>query len=60
MSLTKPDCHMLALLMHFVSRVIANISASIVKPREDRPYEGLIYITSEMSTMTSQSYVEGR
>ena len=41
-------------------RVIANISASIVKPREDRPYEGLIYITSEMSGMTSQSYVEGR
>ncbi|GHJ83941.1 hypothetical protein NliqN6_0343 [Naganishia liquefaciens] len=42
------------------TRVIANISASIVKPREDRPYEGLIYITSEMSGMTSQSYVEGR
>jgi exosome complex component RRP45 len=44
----------------YVYRVIANISASIVKPREDRPYEGLIYITSEMSGMTSQSYVEGR
>ncbi|KAJ9120171.1 hypothetical protein QFC22_003070 [Naganishia vaughanmartiniae] len=42
------------------TRVIANISASIVKPREDRPYEGLIYITSEMSGMTNQSYIEGR
>src|ERR1700712_3146803 len=34
-------------------RVLAQVSAEIVKPREDRPYEGFLLINSEISPMAS-------
>lgn len=41
-------------------RVLAQVSATIVKPREDRPYEGFLLINSEISPMASSVYELGR
>ncbi|ODN83072.1 hypothetical protein L202_01294 [Cryptococcus amylolentus CBS 6039] len=40
--------------------VLAQVSASIVKPREDRPYEGFLLINSEIGPMASSVYELGR
>lgn len=40
--------------------VVAQVTASVVKPREDRPYEGFLLINSEISPMASSVYEAGR
>jgi exosome complex RNA-binding protein Rrp42 (RNase PH superfamily) len=40
--------------------VLAQVTATIVKPREDRPYEGFLLINSEISPMASTVYEPGR
>jgi len=40
--------------------VLAQVSATIVKPRDDRPYEGFLLINSEISPMASSVYESGR
>ncbi|WVQ86113.1 hypothetical protein IAT38_008281 [Cryptococcus sp. DSM 104549] len=40
--------------------VLAQVSATIVKPREDRPYEGFLLINSEIGPMASSVYESGR
>jgi len=40
--------------------VLAQVSATIVKPRDDRPYEGFLLINSEISPMASSVYEAGR
>ncbi|KAL7420787.1 3'-5'-exoribonuclease [Cryptotrichosporon argae] len=40
--------------------VMAQVTATIVKPREDRPYEGFLLINSEISPMASSVYEAGR
>ncbi|WVQ70795.1 hypothetical protein IAR50_000317 [Cryptococcus sp. DSM 104548] len=40
--------------------VLAQVSASIVKPRDDRPYEGFLLINSEIGPMASSVYELGR
>lgn len=40
--------------------VLAQVTATIVKPREDRPYEGYLQITSEISPMASSVFEAGR
>ncbi|ORY28024.1 ribosomal protein S5 domain 2-type protein [Naematelia encephala] len=40
--------------------VLAQVTASIVKPRDDRPYEGFLLINSEISPMASSVYEAGR
>ncbi|KAG8904976.1 hypothetical protein FRB99_000935 [Tulasnella sp. 403] len=42
------------------TRVLADVSASIVRPRSDRPYEGILTIHSEISPMASSVYEAGR
>ncbi|KAG8928804.1 hypothetical protein FRC02_006446 [Tulasnella sp. 418] len=42
------------------TRVLADVSASITRPRSDRPYEGLLTIHSEISPMASSVYEVGR
>lgn len=39
---------------------MAQVQATIVKPREDRPYEGFLLITSEIGSMASASFENGR
>ena len=41
-------------------RVLAQITATIVKPRDDRPYEGFLIINSEISPMAAGVYESGR
>lgn len=41
-------------------RVLVQVSAEIVKPLPDRPYEGFLIIASEISPMASSSYEAGR
>jgi len=41
-------------------RVLAQVTATVVKPREDRPYEGFLLINSEISPMASSVYEAGR
>jgi exosome complex component RRP45 len=40
--------------------VIAQIHADMVKPRDDRPYEGFLLINSEISPMASSVYERDR
>ena len=40
--------------------VLAQVTATIVKPRDDRPYEGFLLINSEISPMASSAYENGR
>ncbi|ORX40790.1 ribosomal protein S5 domain 2-type protein [Kockovaella imperatae] len=40
--------------------VLAHVSATIVRPRDDRPYEGFLIINSEISPMASSVYEAGR
>lgn len=42
------------------SSVFARVSSTIVKPRLDRPYEGILSIHFELSPMASTSYETGR
>lgn len=39
---------------------MATVTATIVKPRDDRPYEGFLLITSEISPMASSAFEAGR
>lgn len=43
-----------------LSSVFVRVSSTIVKPRQDRPYEGLISLNFELSPMASTSYETGR
>jgi exosome complex component RRP45 len=36
------------------------VSATIVKPRDDKPYEGFLVINSEISPMASHVFEAGR
>ncbi|WVN89783.1 uncharacterized protein L203_105013 [Cryptococcus depauperatus CBS 7841] len=40
--------------------VLAQVSATVVKPRDDRPYEGTLVINSEIGPMASSIYENGR
>ncbi|KAL7414192.1 exosome complex exonuclease rrp45 [Mrakia frigida] len=40
--------------------VFVRVSSTIVKPRQDRPYEGMISLNFELSPMASTSYETGR
>ncbi|KAL8293246.1 hypothetical protein RQP46_000940 [Phenoliferia psychrophenolica] len=42
------------------TRVVVQVSAEIVKPLVDRPYEGFLVISTEISPMASSSYEAGR
>ncbi|QRV78419.1 exosome complex exonuclease RRP45 [Ceratobasidium sp. AG-Ba] len=42
------------------TRALANVSASMARPRTDRPYEGSITIHTELSPMASAIYETGR
>ncbi|GAA5929486.1 hypothetical protein JCM3775_002354 [Rhodotorula graminis] len=42
------------------TRVVAQVSAEIVKPLADRPYEGFLNLTTEISPMASVAYEAGR
>ncbi|KAB5590959.1 Exosome complex exonuclease RRP45 [Ceratobasidium theobromae] len=53
-SLGWVECHM------GKTRVLANVSASMARPRPDRPYEGTITIHTELSPMASAIYETGR
>lgn len=41
-------------------RVVAQVSAEVVKPLPDRPYEGFVNLTTEISPMASAAYEAGR
>lgn len=41
-------------------RVVADVSAAIVRPRTDRPFEGIMTIHSEISPMAASVYEPGR
>jgi exosome complex RNA-binding protein Rrp42 (RNase PH superfamily) len=41
-------------------RVLAQVHADMVKPRDDRPYEGFLLINSEISPMASSVYERDR
>lgn len=43
-----------------VCSILAQVSATIVKPRDDRPYEGFLLINSEIGPMASSVYENGR
>ncbi|CAE6475693.1 unnamed protein product [Rhizoctonia solani] len=42
------------------TRVLANVSAAMARPRPDRPYEGTITIHTELSPMAAAVYDTGR
>ncbi|KDE06637.1 hypothetical protein, variant [Microbotryum lychnidis-dioicae p1A1 Lamole] len=42
------------------TRVLAQVSAEIVRPLPDRPYEGFLNVSTELSPMTSTHYEAGR
>ncbi|KAK6358266.1 hypothetical protein TWF730_007616 [Orbilia blumenaviensis] len=42
------------------TRVLARISAEVIKPRQDRPFEGTFTISTEMGPMASPSFEVGR
>ena len=41
---------------HGTTRVLVQVSAEIVKPREERPYEGFVVIQNEISPMAGSNY----
>lgn len=40
--------------------MIAQVSAEVIKPLSDRPYEGFVNLTTEISPMASAVYEAGR
>ncbi|BGP14064.1 hypothetical protein JCM10213_002359 [Rhodosporidiobolus nylandii] len=42
------------------TRVVAQVSAEVVKPQSDRPYEGFVTLATEISPMASGAYEAGR
>ncbi|GAA5890244.1 hypothetical protein JCM6882_008766 [Rhodosporidiobolus microsporus] len=42
------------------TRVVAQVSAEVVKPLPDRPYEGFVTLATEISPMASAAYEAGR
>ncbi|SCZ95803.1 BZ3500_MvSof-1268-A1-R1_Chr8-1g09808 [Microbotryum saponariae] len=42
------------------TRVLAQVSAEIVRPLPDRPYEGFLNVSTELSPMASTNYEAGR
>jgi exosome complex component RRP45 len=42
------------------NRVAAQVSAEITKPNADRPYEGFLLVSAEVSPMASSVYEAGR
>lgn len=48
------------LTLTLIIRVLARVTATITKPRDDRPYEGFLLINSEISPMASSVYEAGR
>jgi len=57
---TKPDRLTDSSLSPAARRVVAQVSAEIVKPLADRPYEGFLNLTTEISPMASAAYEAGR
>ena len=43
-----------------MDRVVVQVSGEIVKPLADRPYEGFLQISCEISPMASSAYEAGR
>lgn len=43
-----------------LGRVVVQVSGEIVKPLADRPYEGFLLLSTEISPMASSSYEAGR
>lgn len=50
----------LMVFFFWVHRVVVQVSAEIVKPLADRPYEGFLVLATEISPMASSSYEAGR
>jgi len=46
--------------MNVFRRVIAQVSAEIVKPQPDRPYEGFLTLNTEIGPMASSAFEAGR
>ena len=44
----------------YLTRVLAQVEAKMVKPQPERPFEGSITIHSEISPMASSDYEPGR
>ena len=44
----------------YMTRVLAQVEAKMVKPQPERPFEGSITIHSEISPMASSDYEPGR
>ena len=44
----------------YISRVLAQVDAKMVRPQPERPFEGSITIHSEISPMASSDYEPGR
>lgn len=46
--------------MTFGFRALAQVSCSLVVPKEGRPHEGFVHVSLDMSPMASPSYEAGR
>jgi exosome complex component RRP45 len=42
------------------TRVIASVSAEMIRPAEERPYEGILSVHAELSPMAGVEYESGR
>lgn len=42
------------------TRLVVQVSAQVAKPRDDRPFEGLFHITTDVSSMASPRFENGR
>ncbi|PRT54287.1 Exosome complex component RRP45 [Wickerhamiella sorbophila] len=42
------------------TRLVAQVSSQVAKPRDDRPFEGLFLITTDVSSMASPRFENGR
>ncbi|MBW0483073.1 hypothetical protein O181_022788 [Austropuccinia psidii MF-1] len=42
------------------TRVSAHVSANLVKPKPDRPFEGLFHVSSEINPLASSAFESGR
>lgn len=58
--LSRADLSFLPSCSILLCSVFVRVSSTIVKPRQDRPYEGMISLNFELSPMASTSYETGR
>ena len=52
--------HELPFGIYYITRVLAQVDAKMIKPQPERPFEGSITIHSEISPMASSDYEPGR